>query len=295
MVRLANVAWRAGLVALAIGLPAGPGPAISEPLWPDPTQSTPAEVSPGERFRDVLVDGGACGFCPLMTVLPAGAFTMGSPSDEPGRHGNEGPQRVVTLARPFAIGVYEVTFTEWDACVAAGGCHHPGADEEWGRGDRPAISLSWSDAQDFTGWLSAQTGQVYRLPSEAEWEYAARAGTTSAYYWGDGKGEGNTVCESCGSDWDNRRSAPVGSFPPNPFGLHDMLGNAWEWTEDCWNPGYAGAPSDGAPWLVGDCDGRVLRGGAWFSFPRNIRSAIRMRGVIDNRYLSKGFRVVRVL
>jgi formylglycine-generating enzyme required for sulfatase activity len=220
---------------------------------------------------------------------------MGSPAGEPGRHGNEGPLHPVAIAQAFALGAYEVTFAQWDVCVAAGGCRHAAADEGWGRGTRPVINIAWSDAVDYAAWLSAITDRQYRLPSEAEWEYAARAGTDTAYYWGEAKGSGNAVCESCGSPWDNRSTAPVCSFAPNAFGLYDMLGNAWEWTADCWNPGYAGAPADGSTWHAGDCAGRVMRGGAWFSFPHNIRSAIRMRGVLDNRYLSKGLRVARTL
>ncbi len=247
----------------------------------------------GHVFRDTQADGSPCPDCPDLVVVPAGSFVIGSASEEAGRRGNEGPQVAVTITRPFALGVHEVTFAQWDACVAAGGCTHSAADETWGRGDRPVINVSWHDAQDYAAWLSALTGHIYRLPSEAEWEYAARGGTTTAYYWGDDLGGGHTVCESCGSEWDNRSTAPVGSFAPNPFGLHDMLGNAWEWTADCWNDTYEGLPGDGTPRLTGDCDGRVLRGGSWFNFPHNIRVAIRFRGVVGNRYLSKGLRVLR--
>ena len=250
---------------------------------------------PPSTFRDTLVDGTHCLFCPDMTILPAGSFTMGSPPDERGRRAHEGPQHVVAFDQPFAIGTFEITYAQWDACVDAGGCTHRLVDEGWGRGDRPVVAASWSDTQEYVSWLAMVTGQPYRLPSEAEWEYGARAGTSTAYYWGDHKGDSHTVCQSCGSEWDNFSTASVGSFSPNGFGLHDMLGNAWEWTQDCWNPGYHGAPVDGMPWQSGDCDGRVLRGGAWFSFPVNMRSAVRMRGVVDNRYLSKGFRVARDL
>lgn len=261
---------------------------LAEPLA---ASAAPPVESQFSFFRDDLADGQPCQQCPLMVMIPAGTFMMGSPADESGRHGNEGPQHSVTIGRPFALGVYEVTFEQWDACVAAGACRDTGADEGWGRGTRPAINLAWSDAVEYVAYLSAITRRQYRLPSEAEWEYAARAGTLSPYFWGDAKGSGHAVCESCGSEWDNRSTAPVGSFPPNALGLHDMLGNAWEWTADCWNLDYSGAPADGSAWHGGDCAARVLRGGAWFSFPYNIRSATRMRGVIDNRYLSKGLRV----
>lgn len=253
------------------------------------------EPAAGTTFRDTLADGGDCPHCPLLVVVPAGAFLMGSPTTEQPRHGNEGPRHAVDIARPFAIGVTEVTFDQWDACVDAGACTHRGADDGWGRADRPAVNLSWTDTRQYLGWLSEITGRRYRLPSEAEWEYAARAGTATAYYWGDTTGVGNTVCQSCGSEWDNLSTAPVASFPPNPWGLFDVLGNAWEWTADCWNPTHAGAPADGSARLDGDCTGRVMRGGSWSNFPYNIRSAVRMRGVVGNRYLSKGFRVLAEL
>lgn len=253
------------------------------------------EFDAGERlaFQDGHADGSACLDCPLMQVIPRGTYRMGSPNAVAMNRPNEGPVHPVTIAYPFALGVHEVSFDQWDACRADGVCRNRGADEHFGRGNRPAISLSLDDAKQFLAWLSEKTGHAYRLPTEAEWEYAARAGTTTLYYWGDTVGKANAVCESCGTKWDNKRSAPTGSFPPNPFGLHDILGNAWEWTADCWNESYDGAPSDGSAWMEGDCTGHVMRGGAWFSFPVNLRTTTRFRGVIDNRYLSKGLRVAR--
>ena len=156
-------------------------------------------------------------------------------------------------------------------CVEYGPCRSV-ADEGWGRGDRPVINVSWDDAQAFVGWLSQETGESYRLPSEAEWEYAARAGTETRYSWGDEIGTNRANCDGCGSQWDDRQTAPVGSFPPNPFGLHDMHGNVGEWVEDCWNDSYRSAPADGIAWLSGDCDRRLSRGGSWWS-PRTIRAA----------------------
>lgn len=244
-------------------------------------------------FRDGHADGSPCPDCPLMQVIPPGEFLMGSPIATEMNRPNEGPVHPVTIAYPFALGVHEVSFDQWDACRADGVCQNRGADERFGRGSRPAISLSLNDAKQFLAWLSGKTGHTYRLPTEAEWEYAARAGTTTLYYWGDEIGKSNAVCESCGTKWDNKRSAPTGSFPANPFGLHDILGNAWEWTADCWNESYAGAPSDGSAWQDGDCKGHVMRGGAWFSFPVNLRATTRFRGVVNNRYLSKGLRVAR--
>ncbi len=253
------------------------------------------ETDANERlaFQDGHADGSPCSDCPLMQVIPRGSYLMGSPNAVDMNRPNEGPVHPVTIANPFALGVHEISFDQWDACRADGVCRNRGADERFGRGSRPAISLSLDDAKQFLTWLSEKTGHAYRLPTEAEWEYAARAGSTTLYYWGDEVGKANAVCESCGTKWDNKRSAPTGSFPSNPFGLHDILGNAWEWTADCWNESYDGAPSDGSAWVEGDCSGHVMRGGAWFSFPVNLRTTTRFRGVVDNRYLSKGLRVAR--
>ncbi len=152
---------------------------------------------------------------------------------------------------------YEVTFEQWEACVAAGGCSHMPEDRNWGRGKRPVINVNWYSVQEYVGWLSQRTGKSYRLLSEAEWEYAARGGAGGQVF-----GEGNANCDGCGSRWDNKQTAPVGSFQPNGFGLHDMQGNVWEWTQDCWNMTYTGAPSDGSAWTSGQCFRRVLKGGS---------------------------------
>ena len=247
---------------------------------------------------DVLRD---CARCPLMVEVPAGSFVMGSPDSEEGRHDHEGPVHEVTITRPFALGMYEVTFAEWDACASAGGCgdRRP-ADEGWGRESRPAVNLSWRDARDYVEWLSDETGEEYRLPTEAEWEYAARAGTETSYSWGDALGENRANCDGCGSRWDDGRTAPVGSFAANAWGLHDMHGNVWEWTEDCWNEAYSSGPNsrlptDGSAWLSGDCDKRLLRGGSWYSFPNLLRSAARLNNSIGLRNNTTGFRVARTL
>lgn len=239
-----------------------------------------------EVFRD-------CADCPEMVVVPPGEFPMGSSPDAPGHQPSEGPQRSVTFEKPFAIGRYEVTFAQWDGCVAAGGCTHEPNDRDWGRGNRPVIYVSWQDAHEYTAWLSERTGHTYRLPSEAEWEYAARAGATGDYWWGEHPIEGLAVCMDCGPNGDV--TAPVGSFPPNPFGLYDVHGNVWEWTEDCWNGTYAGAPSDGRPWLTGECDKRVVRGGAWGRPSDELRLAHREGDDLSLRSGKRGFRVVREL
>lgn len=253
----------------------------------------------GETFRD-------CADCPEMVVVPAGSFMMGSPANEEGRKRNEGPQHPVRIQNPFAVGKYEVTFAEWDAGVAAGGVaghrrSDPGwgrrgpDDEGWGRGRRPAIKISWHEAKAYVAWLSKKTDKPYRLLSEAEWEYVARAGTATARPWGEAVDRNHANCDGCGSSFDDDRSAPVGSFAANRFGLHDVLGNVWEWVEDCWNGSYSGAPSDGSAWTSGECNRRVHRGGSTFNYSVNVRSAKRARLTAVNRGYGGGFRVAKTL
>ena len=260
-----------------------------------------------DAFRD-------CAFCPELVVVPPGTFTMGSPESEEFRGAVEGPQHPVTIGAPFAVGVHEVTFAEWDACVRMGGCRYTPADRRWGRERRPVIHVSWEDAQAYVSWLSGLTGQRYRLPSEAEWEYVARAGTVTARYWGEDLSDlcrhangaarrpgrlrsaglsGYVRDGPCADDYGT--TAPVGSFAPNAFGLYDVLGNVSEWTQDCWNDSYAGAPTDGSAWESGDCDRRVLRGGSWFVTAWFLRSANRSRNLPDTRDMYYGFRVARTL
>lgn len=246
-----------------------------------------ADARVGETFRD-------CPHCPEMVVVPAGSFMMGSPPWEEGRYNDEGPVHRVAFAAPFAVGVFEVTFAEWDACVSAGGCggYRPD-DEGWGRGSRPVVNVSWDDAQSYAGWLSRSTGEDYRLLSESEWEYVARAGTSTRYWWGNDIGRGRANCYSgrCGERWGY--TAPVGSFAANAFGLHDVHGNVWEWTQDCLNESYDSAPGDGRAWEGGNCSYRVLRGGSWYDVPRNLRAAIRFRYAPGNRIFNLSFRVAR--
>ena len=215
---------------------------------------------------------------------------------------DEFPVHDVTIQEAFEVSVYEVTFAQWDACVAGGGCggYRP-YDEGWGRGNRPVINVSWEDAQAFVSWLSRYTGEDYRLLSEAEWEYVARAGTETAYSWGDAIGRNRANCKRyrstgggiCRDRWDN--TAPVGSFAANAFGVHDMHGNVHEWVEDCSNVSYAGAPSDGSAWRSGNCERRVLRGGTWVSDPGDLRSASRSGNISESRSRFNGFRVARTL
>ena len=181
----------------------------------------------------------------------------------------------VTISRPIAMGRYPVTFEDYDFYVSAMGAERPD-DRGWGRGRRPVINVSQEDAKAHAAWLSTQTGKTYRLPSEAEWEYAARSGTETAYSWGDEIGVNRANGRDSGSKWSNRQTSPVGSFDPNGFGLYDMHGNVCEWVEDCWHDNYEGAPSDGSAWTSGgDGYGAVVRGGSWAYYPRALRSALR--------------------
>jgi formylglycine-generating enzyme required for sulfatase activity len=241
----------------------------------------------GSEFKECAVA------CPLMVVIPAGKSTMGSSEDEVGRTKGEGPQHEVTITKTFAASKYEVTFDQWDACVAAAAC--PGAKDAWGRGIMPVINVSWEDAKLYVAWLSRFTGKEYRLLAEAEWEYAARAGSTTRYSWGDEPGISNANCNGCGGAW-MLQTAPVGSFRPNPFGMYDMEGNVWEWVEDIWHDSYEGAPANGAAWLQGgDATYRVVRGGSWHNETELVRAAIRFKRHRSVQFDTLGFRVARTI
>ena len=266
-----------------------------------------AALVPGSResARDRLVDGSACSFCPEMVVAPAGGFTMGSPESEPQR-GSDEQQVLVTIARPFAVGKFAVTFDEWDACVADGGCngHKPG-DQGWGRGKRPVINVHWDDAKTYAAWLSQKTGKTYRLLSEAERKYATRAGTTTPFWWGSSiapaQANYNGSVEPYkggGSKGEYRqRTLPVESFQPNPWGLYQVHGNLWEWTEDCWIDRYTGNPGNGEARTTGctDAGRRVVCGGSWHGDPQFLRSAFRARFLTRVRFNNLGFRLARTL
>jgi formylglycine-generating enzyme required for sulfatase activity len=253
---------------------------------------TESALKPADQFLE-------CTRCPEMTVVPGGSFMMGSPNTETVADTDEFPQHPVTIAEPFAVSKFEVTFENWDTCYELGGCRIRPDDYGWGRGDRPVVGVDWYDAQQYVAWLSKQTGKSYRLLSEAEWEYAARAGTTTAYSWGDDvKLDGKVManCFDCGSQWDDKETAPVGSFEPNAFGVNDMLGNVWEWVEDCYHESYDEAPKDGSAWTDGDCKEHVSRGGSWGDLPQVLlRTAFRLRTPPVNRYEGLGFRVGRTL
>jgi formylglycine-generating enzyme required for sulfatase activity len=310
----------------ALAAPPAPKPPIATPPAPapkpepavgafDPSRKavplTPAEeraLKPGDSFKE-------CDTCPEMVVVPAGSFTMGSPVSERGRSSAEGPQRRVMIARPFAVGRFEVTRGEFTAFAEKSGWRigdkcstyeNRRWEERPGRSFRnpgfeqdhrhPAVCISWQDATAFASWLTNKTGKSYRLVSESEWEYAARAGTTTRYHFGDDE-QARCAYGNVGS-CEFRRfrfTAPVGSYRPNAFGLHDMYGNMHEWVGDCRNESYDGAPSDGSAWTTGDCAMRIMRGGFYASPPESSRSASRSWEVSDYRSILIGFRVGRVL
>ena len=256
------------------------------------TSAAEQALKPKDFFRECAKE------CPEMIVVPAGDFLMGSPANEKGHREDESPQHRVHVAKPFAVSKFEVTFEQWDVCVTLGRCAQV-SDNGMGRGTQPVINVTWHEARQYVAWFSIMTGQSYRLLSEAEWEYAARSGTDTAYSWGDEIGKGNANCNGCGSRWG--QPAPVGSFAANKFGLYDMHGNVWEWVEDCWHDNYVGnPPSDGSAWTtacldVNDITRRVMRGGSWNVSPQYLRAAQRSRPETAYRSINLGFRVGRTL
>ncbi|WJW75968.1 formylglycine-generating enzyme family protein [Thiohalobacter sp. IOR34] len=262
---------------LAVGVQYRSGP---------PAASYRRHLNPAALLRDRMVDGTPG---PELILLRGGEFMRGSSDGDD----DERPPLPVRL-RPFAIGLNEVTFEEYDRFCRETG-HELPDDSDWGRGQRPVINVSWKDAVAYTRWLSRKTGQTYRLPSDAEWEYAARAGSRSRFWWGDEPGRARANCEGCGSLWDGDKTAPVGRFPPNAFGLHDTAGNVFEWVADCYHDSFAKAPADGRPLDKPGCGKRVIRGGAWSFPPSESRSANRWRDFPSRRSDDTGFRVVREL
>jgi|CXWL01.1.fsa_nt_gi formylglycine-generating enzyme required for sulfatase activity len=253
----------------------------------------------GQTFRDKLKIGGEG---PLMVIIPAGRFLMGSPSDEPDRSENEGPQHEVRIAKPFALGVTAVTFDDFDLFCQVTNREQP-ADEGWGRKNRPVIYVSWHDTQDYCIWLSEQTSRSYRLPSEAEWEYACRAGTSTPFHTGtristeQANFNGDYTYNGSAKGMDREKTLAVGTFPPNAFGLYDMHGNVWEWCQDKWHDNYQGAPSDGSSWENEGSNELVLRGGSWSGYPHGARASARHSDFFSfflpvNRNNGIGFRVL---
>ena len=258
--------------------------------WNAVIASTPV-LQAEQRFSNELSSGDRG---PEMVVIPGGRFLMGCLSGY--ECFNNEPAHAVTIPQ-FAVSKFEVTFNDYDQFMNPNQLD----DEGWGRGRRPVINVSWDDVQDYVTWLSSQTGHSYRLLSEAEWEYVARAGSSTAYSWGNEIGADLANCAdlqeknlgTCGDHWE--KTAPVGSFEANAFGVHDMHGNVWEWVEDCWNSRYWGAPSDGSAWLSGDCDRRVLCGGSWYGAPGNLNVALRIPKSSTQGNDNIGFRVARTL
>jgi formylglycine-generating enzyme required for sulfatase activity len=267
---------------------APPPPAASQPpAAPQPPVASlpPAASLPAATAQAVIRD---CPQCPEMVLIPAGAFEMGSTE----MFDFEAPVHQVSIRKPFYIGRREVTFEEWDACIAEVGCKQRPDDRGLGRARRPAIDLDWDDAKGYTAWLTQKTGHTYRLPTESEWEYAARAGSTTTYPWGKTVDKDKANCIGCTTD-PLKKAVDTGSFKPNAFGIYDMTGNAAEWVEDCWNDNYRGAPADGSAWTKPQCRERVLRGGSFNNDPRYLRSAARFKYDHDVRFYTNGFRVVR--
>jgi formylglycine-generating enzyme required for sulfatase activity len=244
----------------------------------------------GDTFRD-------CPECPEMVVVPAGSFTMGSSPSEIAeltkKHGDyfkdHGPQHDATIRQRFAVGKFEVTFDEWAACESGGGCqsNKSPSDEGWGKGRRPVINVSWNDAKEYVAWLSKKTAKTYRLLTEAEWEYAARATTTTRYFWGD-------TFSNARANNDKGKTVPVGQYEANAWGLHDMHGNVWEWVEDCYGA-YKPDAQGATAVATGDCSLRVNRGGSWLGDPDGLRSAVRGGFATGFRGGNLGFRVGRTL
>ena len=263
-----------------------PAPAVHAPATP----STPslAEKSPaGAAAVSELKD---CPSCPVLIKLPGGAsFMMGSDSGDP----SEKPAHRVSIGAPFAIGKYDVSVEQWNACADAEACPRIATDATSKNG--PVRDISWDNAQQYVNWLSKVSGKPYRLPTEAEWEYAARGGTSTRYWWGEQMRNGNANCKDCGQPWRQEGPANVGSFAANPYGLYDMNGNVWQWVSDCWHNSFKGAPSDGRAWDEPNCSVRVIRGGSWREGASYMTSSTRFKYDASVRYSQNGFRVARDL
>ncbi|MDA1090185.1 MAG: SUMF1/EgtB/PvdO family nonheme iron enzyme [Proteobacteria bacterium] len=245
--------------------------------------------TPGQVFKD-------CPECPELVVVPAGLYVMGLSAESK----KSKPAHRVSIKKPFAMGRFEVKFSEWTACVKGGGCNREPDDHKWGREGRPVINVTYFDVKRYLEWISKKTGKRYRLPSEAEWEYADRAGATTLWWWGNKVGTNKANCKDCKSRWSDggdlpHGSAPVGSFAPNSFGIYDTAGNVFEWVEDCWNESHANAPKNGAARTEGNCRYRVLRGGSFYYFSKVAKSFYRAKNPPEVKSYWLGFRVLREL
>jgi formylglycine-generating enzyme required for sulfatase activity len=264
---------------------ARPPPAATAPAAAAGQQDAP---TPGTAGAVATVKD--CDACPLMVALSPVPFTMGSNSSDP----SERPAHKVALHTPFAIGKYEVTVDQWRRCIKANVCPTVPLPDD-APGNVPMRDVSWDEAQLYVKWLSTVSGRPYRLPTEAEWEYAARGGTTTRYWWGDQMKGGNSSCKDCGQPWKLDGPPPGGSFPANPFGLHDMNGSVWEWVQDCWHSSYKGAPADGSAWAEPQCQARVIRGGSWREDGSYMLSTTRFKYDASVRQSQNGLRVARTI
>ncbi|MFM0244983.1 SUMF1/EgtB/PvdO family nonheme iron enzyme [Paraburkholderia sediminicola] len=270
--------------------PRAAGPTPTTTTAPPAAPSTPAIAQKATAHPPGAGESRDCATCPIMIALPAGAFSMGSNTDDP----SEKPVHHVTIGAPFAIGKYAVTVEQWNACATANACQKLTPESNTNKA-APARDLSWDDAQQYVKWLSKMTGKPYRLPTEAEWEYADRGGTTTTYWWGDQMRKGNANCKDCGDPWHKDGPETAGSFAPNPVGLYDMNGSVWEWVADCWHNSYQGAPADGHAWDSPSCDMRVIRGGSWREGGNYMLSATRFKYSASVRQSQDGFRVAKDL
>jgi len=279
--------------APASRMPAAPTPPpAAAPTAPPAAKPTPAPAATPQAAKPAAApqvkEVKDCPACPALVELPRGEFTMGSNTDDP----SERPAHRVSLGRAFAIGKYEVTNEQWAACVAAAACAKLSGDEVTAK-NAPARDLSWDDARQYVQWLSKTTGKSYRLPTEAEWEYAVRGGSTTRHWWGAQMVPGKANCKGCGEPWNQDGPANVGSFAPNPYGLYDMNGSVWEWVADCWHSTYKGAPEDGRAWDDANCRARVIRGGSWREGADYMLSSTRFKYDAGVRHSQNGFRVAR--
>jgi formylglycine-generating enzyme required for sulfatase activity len=261
-----------------------PAPTTKAPMTPQPAAPSLPKASPGTAIA--TPEQKSCPNCPVMISLSPGSFTMGSNSSDP----SEKPAHHVTIKAPFAIGKYEVTVGQWNACVEAGACQRISNDAS---PNAPMRNVSWDDAQQYVKWLSTFGGKPYRLPTEAEWEYAARGGTSTRYWWGDQMRTGNANCKECGEPWQANGPTNVGTFAANPYGLYDMNGSVWEWVSDCWHSTYKNAPPNDQSWDEPNCRVRVIRGGSWREGASYMVSTTRFKYDASVRHSQNGFRVAR--
>ncbi|HJW54582.1 MAG TPA: SUMF1/EgtB/PvdO family nonheme iron enzyme [Burkholderiaceae bacterium] len=252
---------------------------------PAPAAAPSPPPSPGKAAA--VSELKTCPTCPALIALSPGSFAMGSNSSDP----TEKPAHHVSIKKPFAIGKYEVTVGQWNACVDAGGCPHVLSDTDRANTNMPVRNVSWDDAQQYVKWLSGTSGKPYRLPTEAEWEYAARGGTATRYWWGEQMRPGKANCKECGEPWRFDAPSDVGSFAPNPYGLYDMNGSVWEWVSDCWHNSYKSAPADARAWDEPNCRTRVIRGGSWRQGGSYMLSSTRFKYDASVRESQNGFRV----